>query len=196
MKSCKDIFAANFKRLRTQKNLTQEQMAEKLDVGNKSTISSWETAQRLPEAAMLDQIAEVLGVSVAALFTGDHAQEAVQCPKTMEEFLNALALVCGTEKFLLGAETKIEYKEQAVPAFSYDDPQWETIREVAACRMELKFNLSEDALEDIGSPEDAANTIQKIERLASLRRDQTLDESMYLDAVHGLIRRATADLPF
>lgn len=52
--------------LRTSKNLTQEQLAEKLNIGSK-TISKWECGNTIPDFATIIKISEVLDVSVYEL---------------------------------------------------------------------------------------------------------------------------------
>lgn len=47
-------------------NLTQREMADKLNVSDK-TISKWETGVNFPDLKMLNQLAQLLGVSVSEL---------------------------------------------------------------------------------------------------------------------------------
>ena len=54
------------KELRESKNMTQEELAEKLDI-RRSTISMWETGESLPRTATLIKLAQVLGCSVGEL---------------------------------------------------------------------------------------------------------------------------------
>ena len=56
--------------LRKEKNMTQEQFAEKLGVSNRS-ISRWENGKTMPDLSMLPIISEELGVSVAELLKGE-----------------------------------------------------------------------------------------------------------------------------
>lgn len=55
---------------RKQKNLTQEQLAEKLGVSNK-TISKWETGKCMPDYSIVKSLCEELGVTVAELMDGE-----------------------------------------------------------------------------------------------------------------------------
>ena len=57
---------ANIKRLRDAHHLTQEQLAEKLDVSFQA-VSSWERDEYLPETSKLMKLAEALNVSVSAI---------------------------------------------------------------------------------------------------------------------------------
>lgn len=58
------------KGLREQKDMTQAELAEKIDVSPK-TISKWETAKGLPDISLLDSLASALDVSVMELLSGN-----------------------------------------------------------------------------------------------------------------------------
>ena len=58
------------KELRERQNLTQLELAAKLNVSDK-TISKWETAKGYPDITLLESIADVLHVSVAELISGN-----------------------------------------------------------------------------------------------------------------------------
>lgn len=64
------VTGSTIKRLRERKNLTQAQLAERLDVSPK-TISKWETAKGLPDISLLGAIASALDISVMELMSGD-----------------------------------------------------------------------------------------------------------------------------
>ena len=57
------------RRLREQKHLTQEALAETLFVSGK-TVSKWETGKGLPDISLLEPLAKALGISVAELLSG------------------------------------------------------------------------------------------------------------------------------
>ena len=59
---------------RKQKNLTQEQLAEKLGVSNK-TISKWETGKCMPDYSIVKSLCEELEVTVAELLDGEKAED-------------------------------------------------------------------------------------------------------------------------
>jgi len=69
--------------LRREQNLTQEQLAEKIGVSNRS-ISRWENGNTLPDYSLLQTLATVLGVNLSELLAGqrmdDHSrtEESVQ----------------------------------------------------------------------------------------------------------------------
>lgn len=64
------VTGAVIKRLREDKNMTQADLAAKLDVSPK-TISKWETAKGLPDISLLDILAAALEVSVMELMSGN-----------------------------------------------------------------------------------------------------------------------------
>ena len=59
-------FADNLKRLREKKGLTSSDLAAQMYV-SRSTVSRWENGSRLPDAAMLSRLSEILGVDVDTL---------------------------------------------------------------------------------------------------------------------------------
>lgn len=54
---------------RKEKNLTQEQLAEKLNVSNK-TISKWETGKCLPDYSIVELLCKELDITIIELFEG------------------------------------------------------------------------------------------------------------------------------
>jgi transcriptional regulator with XRE-family HTH domain len=63
-----NLFADTLKKLRTEKGLTQNQLAGMMFV-NKTTISKWESGSRLPSADMIIRLAKVLKVDVGMLLS-------------------------------------------------------------------------------------------------------------------------------
>ena len=63
-------FSRNLRRLRSEKKLTQEQLANILGVSVQS-VSRWECANTLPDVMLLPQIARVYGVTVDDLYRED-----------------------------------------------------------------------------------------------------------------------------
>ena len=55
---------------RKQKNMTQEQLAVKLGVSNK-TISKWETGKCMPDYSIIKNLCDELEITVAELFDGE-----------------------------------------------------------------------------------------------------------------------------
>ena len=59
---------------RKERNLTQEQVAEKLGVSNK-TVSRWETGNGFPDVSLLQPLCELLNISVNELLLGEKIPE-------------------------------------------------------------------------------------------------------------------------
>ena len=63
----KGIFSKNFLSLRKQRDLTQQQVADAIEV-SKTTISEWESAKKLPNAGSIEKISAFFDVPKSALF--------------------------------------------------------------------------------------------------------------------------------
>lgn len=73
---------------REKKNLTQEQLAEKLGLTGKS-ISRWENGKTMPDISMLSPLANILGVSVQELLNGRKMtkEELLELKGTIEDLV-------------------------------------------------------------------------------------------------------------
>lgn len=69
----KYITGNTIRRLREERNLTQEQLADKLFVSSKA-ISKWETGHGLPDISLIKPLSLALGISVMELFSGESVQ--------------------------------------------------------------------------------------------------------------------------
>ena len=58
------------KRLRENRKLTQQELADKLHVSGKA-VSKWETGRGYPDISLIEPLAAALGVSVIELFSGE-----------------------------------------------------------------------------------------------------------------------------
>lgn len=65
-----NLFSRNLRRLRLEKNLTQEQLANILGVSVQS-VSRWECGNTLPDVMLLPEIARLYGVTVDDLYRAD-----------------------------------------------------------------------------------------------------------------------------
>lgn len=66
------------KNLRDEQNLTQQQLADKLNISNK-TVSKWERGLGCPDVSLLPQLSEVLGVDTADLLAGRLTTQNMLC---------------------------------------------------------------------------------------------------------------------
>jgi DNA-binding XRE family transcriptional regulator/desulfoferrodoxin (superoxide reductase-like protein) len=64
------ITASVIKKLRENKGLTQNQLAEQIGVSCKA-ISKWETAKGLPDISLIEPLSKALGVSILELMSGN-----------------------------------------------------------------------------------------------------------------------------
>ena len=62
--------------LRKEQGLTQEQLAERLGVSNRS-ISRWENGNTLPDYSLMQALAIVLGISLSELLAGQRLDETI-----------------------------------------------------------------------------------------------------------------------
>ncbi len=58
------------KRLREKRGLTQQQLAESVNVSDKA-VSKWETGRGYPDISLIEPLSAALGVSVIELFSGE-----------------------------------------------------------------------------------------------------------------------------
>lgn len=113
---------------RKAKKLTQEELAEKLGITNKS-VSKWENGNCLPNISQFKPLCEILDISINELFLGEKLNDVAQkeaneylinllasrlydrdCGITYDEFLNALTRISETIVLL----SKFNTKEEAV----------------------------------------------------------------------------------
>lgn len=66
----KYVTGAVIRRLREERQMTQEELAEKLFVSSKA-VSKWETGKGLPDVTLLEPLAAALGISTIELFAGE-----------------------------------------------------------------------------------------------------------------------------
>ncbi len=62
------------KELRKEREITQEQLAEKLGVSSR-TVSRWETGSNLPDLAVLIELADLYSVDIRELIDGERKSE-------------------------------------------------------------------------------------------------------------------------
>jgi transcriptional regulator with XRE-family HTH domain len=62
---------------RKEKNLTQEQLAEQLNISNK-TVSKWETGKCMPDYGVIKNLCEVLEITISELLDGEEEKESIR----------------------------------------------------------------------------------------------------------------------
>ena len=94
------VTGAVIRELREKKQLTQAELAEKLNVSDK-TVSKWETAKGYPDISLLEPIAQVFGVSITELISGNAVQnENVSANMLRSKFY--VCPVCGNILYSMG----------------------------------------------------------------------------------------------
>ena len=75
-----EAFSKTLKKLRTERELSQQALADKMFV-TRPTIARWESGARLPDAMMIQRLAEILGVNVDYLLSTAATSE--ECPNVI-----------------------------------------------------------------------------------------------------------------
>ena len=87
MEDVKNIVAKNIAELRLLNNMTQMELAEKLNYSDK-TISKWERAESSPDIGVLVELANLFGVSLDYLVRSENIDETVKENKQRETKYN------------------------------------------------------------------------------------------------------------
>ena len=62
------------RKLRTEKGLTQEQLAEKLNVSGR-TVSRWENGNNMPDLSIIVELADFYDIDICELLNGERKSE-------------------------------------------------------------------------------------------------------------------------
>ena len=141
-------FSDTLKKLRNKKGLSQQELADKLFV-TRSTVSRWESGNRLPDAVMILRLAIVLGVDGSILF--DAVEQSDECPNVIMVDDNKIILSGGLPilqevmpNASVTAFTKpkdaIEFVKSNRVALAFLDIEMGTVSGLDVCREMLKFN--------------------------------------------------------
>lgn len=65
------------KKLRNEKNMTQEELAEHMDVSNR-TVSRWETGSNLPDIAILIELSDFYAVDLREILDGERKDQRME----------------------------------------------------------------------------------------------------------------------
>ncbi len=92
----------NIQMLRRRQGLSQEQLAEKLDV-TRQTISKWELNQSAPDLTYLCKLSEIFGISLDALVKGEEEPDKnmVQAIARPRKKVKWLLIIMAVVSFLL-----------------------------------------------------------------------------------------------
>ena len=142
------LFSDTLKKLRTEKGLTQHDLAEKIFV-TRSTISRWESGTRLPDAMMLSRLAEVLDADINVLLSA--ASESDERPNVIMVDDRTLILNGGlpileevmpnaTVTGFTEADEAVEYAKANRVALAFLDIELRNISGFELCRELLEIN--------------------------------------------------------
>lgn len=98
----------NIRRLRREKNMTQEMLAELLSV-TPQAVSKWERAERYPDITILPTIANCFGVSVDMLLGNDKTRNEEKVKTYLADFRNLTAMGKRKDAFCLAEKAYEEY---------------------------------------------------------------------------------------
>ena len=121
------LFAETLKKLRTEKGLSQRELAELMYV-NRSTIARWENGNRMPDAMMISRLSRCLGIEVATLLCA--AEESDDSPNVI--------MVDDRKIFLSGALSILETALPDATITGFTKPS-EAIEYAAINRVALAF---------------------------------------------------------
>ena len=141
-------FSDTLKKLRNKKGLSQQELADKLFV-TRSTVSRWESGNRLPDAVMILRLAIVLGVDGSILF--DAVEQSDECPNVIMVDDNKIILNGGLPilqevmpNASVTAFTKpkdaIEFVKANRVVLAFLDIEMGTVSGLDVCREMLKVN--------------------------------------------------------
>ena len=92
------------KELRKEMGITQEEVAEKLDVSSR-TISRWETGANMPDISLLVNIAEIFNVSIPEIINGERKSEIME--KETKKVAEAMSDYATAEKAVVLKRVKV-----------------------------------------------------------------------------------------
>lgn len=93
------------KQLRKEKGITQEQLAEALNVSNR-TVSRWETGNNMPDIGILVDIADYYNISIPEIINGERKSEIMN--KEEREIAKSMSDYATTEKENIFKEMKVQ----------------------------------------------------------------------------------------
>lgn len=142
------LFAETLKKLRTEKGLTQRELAQRLYV-TRTSVNRWENGSRLPDAAMIVKLSETLGVDINLLFSA--AAESKDTPNIIMVDDNKIILNGGLpilEEVMPNADvtgfTKpadaLEYAKSNRVALAFLDIEMGNVSGLDVCRELLRIN--------------------------------------------------------
>lgn len=100
MDDLKQIVAANITDLRKKNNITQAELAQRLNYTDKA-VSKWERGESLPDVAVLKQIADIFSVKIDYLVTAEHTDKTLEIPRKSSRRLRNRRLIAAMSVVLV-----------------------------------------------------------------------------------------------
>ncbi len=100
MDDLKQIVAANITDLRKKNNITQAELAQRLNYTDKA-VSKWERGESLPDVAVLKQIADIFSVKIDYLVTAEHTDKTLEIPRKSSRRLRNHRLIAAMSVVLV-----------------------------------------------------------------------------------------------
>lgn len=97
-------FSEIIKKLRVEKGLTQEQLAEEIGV-SKSTIAMWETGKREPSRDLYEEVADYFNVDIDYLYGRTNIRKAHHFDEDGNEYVNKMYVKESNDFYYLNDET-------------------------------------------------------------------------------------------
>ena len=128
----KYVTGAVIRKLRENKKMTQEELAQKIFVSSKA-VSKWETGQGFPDISLLEPLAQALGISVIELLSGEDIRN-LNRSSNIAKSKFYVCPVCGNVIFASG-ETVVSCCGLTLPPLDAEKPDNEHV---------IKAEISED----------------------------------------------------
>ena len=128
----KYVTGAVIRKLRENKKMTQEELAQKIFVSSKA-VSKWDTGQGFPDISLLEPLAQALGISVIELLSGEDIRN-LNRSSNIAKSKFYVCPVCGNVIFASG-ETVVSCCGLTLPPLDAEKPDNEHV---------IKAEISED----------------------------------------------------
>ena len=137
------VTGALIKKLRERRGMTQGELAQKMDIGDKA-VSRWECGRGYPDITLLEPLAAALGVSVAELFAGADVFNANRSANVLRSRFYVCP-VCGNVLVAMG-EAVVSCCGIALPPLDPEDAAGEHAITLERVEDELYASLAHPAL--------------------------------------------------
>lgn len=131
------VTGAMIKRMRESRNLTQQGLAQLMNVSDK-TVSKWETGRGYPDISLLEPLSRALGVSLIELFSGDDVINTNRSFNMLK--LNIYVCPVCNNVILSAGEAVVSCHGIVLPALEAEEGDPDHI--ISACRVEDEYYIT------------------------------------------------------